>query len=131
MAVYKGTNMTLSCEGDIVAYARSVSISLEQETVDTTNADSTLWKSYLGGLKGWSIDMDTLYAYDDIAKKVLMNHYVNGSPTSISVIVTMPDTITYTGEAYLTSLSFTGPYNDVLTATFSLIGTGALAQSSS
>jgi predicted secreted protein len=123
--------MTLSCEGDILGGARSVALNFAQETIDVTSRDSSKWGEFLASRRTWTIDFDALSIYTDIAKKVLVNHYTAGSPATITVIVTMPDGITYTGEAILTSFTFNGPFEDALTATGTLQGTDALVASAS
>jgi predicted secreted protein len=79
--------------------------------------------------RGWTIDFDGLFIYNDVAKKVLLNHFSDQSPAAITAIVTMPDTATYTGECILTSMDFTGPYEDALTISGTLQGTGELTVS--
>lgn len=126
-----GLNMTLSCEGDVLGGQRSVSVNFAQGTIDVSSRDSARWGEYLAGRRDWTIDFEALYIYDDVAKRVLQNHFTAGSPATISIIVTMPDGITYTGEAILTSLNFNGPFEDALTASGSLQGTDALTPSAS
>lgn len=126
-----GLNMTLTCEGDVLGGQRSVTLNLTQATVDMSSATGSRWDEYEVGRRSWSIDFDALYIYNDVAKKVLMNHFTNASPATITVIVTMPDSATYTGEAILTSFTLTGPFEDALTATGTLVGTDALTASTS
>jgi len=131
MAAVSGENMTLSVEGDVLAAARTVTISFSQATIDATSADSGRNGEYLAGRRDVTIDVDALYIYDDVAKKVLQAHFTEGSPSTLTCVVTMPDGNTYTGEGILTSLVFTGPYEDALTATASIQITGGITASSS
>jgi len=80
MAAVSGENMTLSVEGDVLAAARTVTISFSQATIDATSADSGRNGEYLAGRRDVTIDVDALYIYDDVAKKVLQAHFTEGSP---------------------------------------------------
>ena len=129
MAAVSGKDMTLSVDGDVLAQARSVSIAFSQDTMDGTNADSDNWKDYLSSLRGWTVDAEALWIATDVAKKVLQTHYITRIPPTVEVIVTLPGPVTYTGDAILTSFSYAGTYNDVVTFSVSLQGTGALVPS--
>lgn len=126
-----GSNMTLTCEGDPVAGAKGFTISFSQATIDVTSADSGREGEYLAGRRDYTIDVDALYIYSDIGRKVLQSHLVDGSPAQITCVVTMPDSQTYTGEGIVTSLTYTGPFEDALTATASIQITDGLTASSS
>jgi predicted secreted protein len=123
--------MTLSVEGDVLGGARNVTINFNQETIDATSRDSSRWGEYLVGRRTWTIDFEALYIYTDVAKRALLNHINAASPADLDVIVTMPDGITYTGKALLTSFQLNGPFEDALVASGSLQGTDALTASSS
>jgi len=126
-----GANMTLTAEGDVLAGARTITLSFSQATIDATSADSSRAGEYLVGRRDYTIDVDALYIYNDVAKKVLQNHICNASPAQVTCIVTMPDGATYTGEGIVTSLVYTGPYEDSLTATASITITDGLTCSTS
>jgi predicted secreted protein len=126
MAAVSGHDMTLSVEGDVLAYARSVTINFAQDTIDVTTADSNWWKEYLASLRGWTIDAEALYLKTDEARSFLEYHWSARSPATLTVIVTLPGGTTYTGEAILTAMGYAGPYADALTTSVSLQGTGAL-----
>lgn len=130
MAV-SGQNMTLTVEGDVLAGARSFTLSFSQATIDVTSADSGREGEYLAGRRDYTIDVDALYIYDDVGKKVLQDHIVSGSPSTVTCIITMPDGNTYTGEGIVTALTYTGPFEDALTATATIQITGGLTASSS
>lgn len=123
-----GKNMTLSIEGDLVGEAQSFALHFSQSTIDVTSKDSDDWGDFLAGRKEWTIDFSGLYIYSDVAQKALVNHFVESTPTALTVIVTMPDGATFTGEAVLESMDFEGPAEEALTISGSLKGQGALAQ---
>lgn len=126
-----GLTMTLTAEGDVLGGAKSITLSFSQATIDVTSADSAREGEYLAGRRDYTIDVDALYIYNDVAKKVLQAHIVDGTPATVTVIVTMPDSATYTGEGIVTSLVYTGPFEDAVTATASIQITDGLTASTS
>jgi predicted secreted protein len=128
-AAVKGNSMSLSIEGDILAESQSCALHFAQSTIDATSKDSDAWGDFLAGLKEWSVDFSAAYIHDDVAKKVLVNHFTNSSPAALTLIVTMPDGETYTGEAVLESMDIDGPNNELCTLSGSLKGKGALTAS--
>jgi len=121
-----GLSMTLKFEGCALANSRSFTLNMGQDLMDVTSRSSSQWSESLLARRNWSIDFDGLWIYNDPAKKVLMAHFEDKTPVSITVVATMPDGATYTGEAYLTSYSVSAPYEDALTASGSLQGTAGL-----
>ena len=128
-AAVTGKNMTLSVEGDLMSEARSFALHFAQATIDVTSKDSDDWGDFLAGRKEWSIDFEGMFIYNDVAKKVLCNHFIHGTPTTMTCIITMPDTSTFSGECVLESMDFDGPAEEALTISGSLKGRGALAHS--
>jgi TP901-1 family phage major tail protein len=129
--------MTLSIEGDFIAEAQSFALHFAQSQIDVTSKDSDNWGDFLAGRKEWSIDFSGLYIYNDYAQRALKNHalaYTSLVPIALPhlhVIITMPDSQTFTGEAILESLDYEGPAEEALTYSGSLKGAGALVPSAS
>lgn len=124
-----GKNMTLSVEGDLMAEAQSFALHFSSATIDVTSKDSDNWGDFLQGRKEWTIDFSGLYIYNDVAKKCLQAHFISGVPAALSVIITMPDGATFTGEVVLESMDYEGPAEEALTISGSLKGKGALQAS--
>lgn len=122
-----GVNCSLAVEGDVLAGQLNVSLSVAQDMIDASSRDSSRWGESLPGRKKWSISLDALYIYNDIAEKVIRNHMVNGSPDTITVILTMPDGATFSGECIVSSFEIAAPENDMMKFTATLEGTDALA----
>jgi len=128
-AAVLGKNMTLSVEGDLMAEAVSFALHFGQSMVDVTSKDSNSWGDFLSGRKEWSIDFNGMYIYNDVAKKCIQAHFIDGSPATLTLIITMPDGATYTGEAVMESMDYEGPAEEALTISGSLKGQGALTAS--
>jgi len=127
-----GKLMTLSIEGAALAESRDFTLTMNQAIIDLTNRDSDFWQESIAGRRDWAIDGEGLYIYTDVAKRVLQYHYTDRSPSTLTVILSLADaTITMSGEAVLTSLSYVGPHEDAATISFSLSGTSTLTASTS
>ena len=127
----KGSNATVSFEGDALAECRNLVLHFTQQTIDVTSRDNNAWDDFLVGRRGWSVDFEGMYIYSDVGYKVLQNHYTDLSPAAITVVITMPDSKTFTGEAVLESMDLNMPYEDALTISGTLKGQGALTESTS
>jgi predicted secreted protein len=126
----------LSAGGDLLAGSKNYSISWAQATIDVTSRDDAFQGAYLAGRRDWTIDIDALYVYTDVAKKVLLSNANAGlagatPSTVITVIITTAAAVTYTGTANVTSFALAMPAEDAVTYTCSLQGTGALTMSAS
>lgn len=131
-----GQSITLSVDGDLLAGSKNYSLSFNQATIDVTSRDDTFQAAMLAGRRDWTIDIDALYVYTDVAKKFLtmnVNQGLAGATTdaSVAVIITTAAAVTYTGAAIVTSFALAMPAEDAVTYTCSLQGTGALTMSAS
>jgi predicted secreted protein len=130
-AAITGQAISLTIGGDAVAGSTSFSLSLNKATVDVTSRDDAFQAAFLNGRRDWTIDIDALYVYTDVAKKILWTEANSGTPASVSAVITMPDGATLTGTVLVTSFSLAMPAEDAVTYTCSLQGTGALTISAS
>jgi len=132
MAQVSGMLAILTIDGSALAYSQSYTPTINQATIDVTNRDSNYWRELLSSTRSWAISFEGHYKADDVAKKILVAHYKDRSPATLSVVFTLADgTITLTGEAILTALSFPSPYEGAAMLSGTLEGTGALAFSAS
>jgi predicted secreted protein len=127
----KGSLMTLSIEGDALAECRSLVLHFSQASIDVTSRDNNTWEDFIAGRRGWTVDFEGMYIYTDVGYKVLQNHFTDQSPAALTLIITMPDAKTFTGEAILESMDLNAPYDDVLSISGTLKGQGTLTESAS
>ena len=126
-----GLTATISIEGDVIAGFRAATLSASQATQDATSADSGRWDELIAGRRSFAIDVDALYIYNDIAQKALDEHVFEGNPTTVLLVLTMPDLRTYTGEAIVTSLVYNVPFEDVISVAATLQNTDGLVTTTS
>lgn len=126
-----GKLMTLSVNGAAVAESRNFTLTMNRETVDVTSRDSSRWRELVQSTRSWSISFEGLYIYTDVGKRVLQYNW-SADGTAITVILTLADgTITTSGSAILTELTYEGPFADAATMSGTLEGTTTLTISAS
>lgn len=125
MAKVKGVDVVLSIGAAELGGQRNATLNRSAELIDVTDKVSTGgWKENLSGFKEWSLDCDGLYVVSDTAYASLVSAFNAGTPVS----VTLSDgTLTYTGSGYITDFPLEAPYDDALTYSVSITGTGALS----
>ncbi|QDP39440.1 phage major tail protein, TP901-1 family [Radiobacillus deserti] len=95
------------------------------KTIDSTSKDTAgAWKESLAGFKEWSIDCDGAYIESDTAYATLEQEFINNN--NVDVLVTFPSGLQYVGNATITDFSLEFPYDDLVTYSISLQGSGAL-----
>ncbi len=99
---------------------------MNSDTIDKTTKDSEGWKEFDPSYKSWTIDADGLLVENDAAYDALITAFM--ASNTISAEVLMPSGDKYTGTAIITSFPISGPYQDEVTYSLSLQGTGALTQ---
>ena len=116
-----------------IAYATSGSLSINMDTRETTNKESSGWRQLLESTKSWTMEAEGFHALDatnfdfkDLFAKVStrtavsLQFSVGASPATGDYY--------YTGSAYITSISLDSPLEDSVTFSCSFEGTGALTE---
>lgn len=111
--------------GKVLAGQRNATLSRSAETIDATSKDSVgFWKESLAGFKEWSIDCDGAFIESDAAYKILETAFVNSE--NVNVYLELPSGTKYRGNCTITDFSLEAPYDDLVTYSISLQGSGAL-----
>lgn len=105
---------------------RGASLSRSSDTFDATNKDSLGWKEFEAGFKEWSIEADGLVLTDDTAYTALETAYTAGAKVKVQIMDANGSD--YTGTAIVTDLPIDMPYDDLVTYSCTLQGTGALTK---
>lgn len=110
-----------------IAGQQNLTINRSADTLETTSKDTTGgWKSYIPGMKEWSIDSDGLYVSGDSAHDALSAAFEDGSPVCVKVINSKTQKGLYGGLACVTDYPIEAPYDDAMTYSITLTGMGAL-----
>jgi len=109
-----------------VAGQQGLTINRDKDTIEVTSKDSDGWKQFIVGFKEWSIDNDGVYVRDHASHKQLKELFEGDEPFLIKVTNQKTETDLFGGLALLTSYPLEAPFDDAVTYTISLQGTGAL-----
>ena len=96
--------------------------SIEISSKDTQGG----WKSYLPGMKEWSIDNDGLYVPNDQSHSILSQAFESGDPVCIKVVDRKRKVGMFGGLAVVTDYPIEAPYDDTVTYSITLSGMGPL-----
>lgn len=129
----------------VVAYATSVSVQVDSETIDTSSKFSCRWASNIGGRASYTISADALYcdAAEGISFDKLLEMMVEGEPIEwyigeeaahTGTCDTNPHTLDttkryYNGRAIVTSVSLEAGNNEIASCSISMTGEGEIQMS--
>lgn len=103
---------------------RDVSMEVDTDDIDISSKDGLGWKQNRNGLKGWSIDIDTIMTTGDSANAALKAAFNAGTP--IQVRIKYPDGSKDTGNALVKSFSTKAPMNGETSGAIKMKGDGPL-----
>lgn len=109
-----------------VAGQQSLTINRDGDTIEVTSKDSDGWKEFIMGFKEWSMDQDGIYVQGEHSHKLIGKFYDNGEPILIKVTNQTDEKDMFAGMGLITSYPIEAPYDDSVTFTINLQGTGKL-----
>jgi TP901-1 family phage major tail protein len=130
MAAQKGSavliKQTIGGTETTIGGLRSSSLTINEETVDVTNKDSSGNRELLadGGILSMSISGSGVFT-DSTAEQSFRSAAV-GATTFQTFTFVIPDLGSYAGTFQVTSLEYAGEYNGEATYSFSLESSGAI-----
>lgn len=106
---------------------QGLTINRSADSIEITSKDTKGgWKSYLAGMKEWSIDNDGLYVPNDESHSILSQAFENGDPVCVKVVDSKRKVGMFGGLAVITDYPIEAPYDDSVTYSITLSGMGAL-----
>lgn len=129
MAKISGMKVKLYIEdattGKLLAGQRNATLNRSAESIDATSKDTAgFWKESVAGFKEWSIEADGAFVESDVAYGLLETAFLNSE--NVNVYLELPSGTKYKGNATITDFSLEAPYDDLVTYSLSLQGSGAL-----
>lgn len=125
MGKIKGIDFIVKFGEEVLGGQRGASLSVSSDTVDTTTRDSNGWKEKDYSMKEWSVSTDGLLVENDACYEALEAALFNG--TILDIVVDRKGT-KYTGKCLITSFENDAPYDDNLSYSISIEGTGELVK---
>ena len=131
---------------DVLAYATSCSVQVDQETLDASSKFSCRWTAPRGGRSSYTISADALYtnatgvtSFDTLLALMLgdknvkwaIGQEVEYKVTDQNACEDNPHTLDtnkpyYTGEALISSVSLEAGNNEIASCSISMTGSGAI-----
>lgn len=134
MAVQNATDVTLSVGGKVISHATSCSLSISRELRDASSKQSGGFTKNLDGIISWEVSGDGFIDLDDGGVNTIFSSaFTTMTNVATDPVVAVVFTIgssgdTYTGNAYITSLSADAGFEDNATYSITLNGTDGLTQ---
>jgi predicted secreted protein len=121
ISIYAGTTK--------IANITSATLSMTHALREITSNDSAGWEAYAGGKRGWEMSGDSLFTFDGAYTFDDLFALIDGRTTITAKFSTeVTGDKKYSGTAYLTALSATGSTEENETYSFTLKGSGAIAE---
>ena len=106
---------------------QGLTINRSADTIEISSKDTQGgWKSYLAGMKEWSIDNDGLFVPNDQSHSILSQAFNSGDPVCIKVVDGKRKVGMFGGLAVVTDYPIEAPYDDAVTYSITLSGMGEL-----
>lgn len=135
---------TTSGNYDVLAYATSCSVQIDQETIDTSSKFSCRWNANMGGRASYSVSADALYtnASGVVSFDTLMALMLEGENVGWAIgeevaytgsCESNPHTLDtskpyYTGEALISSVSLEAGNNEIASCSISMTGSNEITR---
>jgi len=103
-------------------------INRSMDVIETTDKTSNGWMTKIGGIKEWSVEMDSFMVVSDAGYKALSDTFKNRAEIDVETEIAG---VTYTGKALLTDFPIEAPADDAVTFSATLEGSGELLETPS
>lgn len=127
----RGVDIVVQVEGATpgtfitIASQQGAKYTEEVDTIETSSKSSNGWKEYDYALAGWKISCDGAYVLGDAAYAKLKAAMRNKTKVKAKWSETGSKGEVESGDALVTSRELDAPYDDAVTYSFELLGTGA------
>ena len=128
MAVTRGLDILVHVGAKSVGGQKGCTLTMEADTIDTSNKNDAGWASFIGGAKQWSVSCDGQFIVDDEGQEAIMDAFIAGTEVEVEM-KNQGEKIYYKGKACITSVEVDAQFDDVATLAVEFQGLGALAVS--
>ena len=128
MAVTRGLDILVHVGTNAIGGQKGCTLTMEADTIDTSNKNDFGWASFIGGAKQWSVSCDGQFVVSDQGQKAIMDAFIAGTEVEIEM-KNQAESVYYKGKACITSVEVDAQFDDVATLSVEFQGLGALAVS--
>ncbi len=104
-----------------------VTLSINADTIDVTNKDSSAWFEGIKGFMNWNVSGNLKYVESDSATLDVRTDIMTADATSMIQIKTIDSTKIYSGSVVWEKFELKAAYNGIVEASVSGKGIGALS----
>ena len=122
----KDAILEVGTASNVLGASRGLSLDLSADTVDTTTRGDAVhgYTTHKQSWKTWTVSSDGLYVANEVAKTTINEFFDSGE--EMPVAIKLPDGTSYQGNVIVTSFPIELPYDESVTFSVELQGTGAL-----
>lgn len=129
MAKYNGTKLKLLSDGVALSNLKSITMTVNGQTVDVSDKDSAGWKEILSGQKDWSIAGECeLNSASTLPASTIFAKIAAGTSVAVIFYHSVTGEKSYSGSGYYTKFEQKGGTEDNMIISWSLAGTAVLTQ---
>lgn len=123
--VNKSIDVVIKSNDKVLAGQQNATLIQQTTTNEITNRIKLDWQEFLAGVRGWKVNCSGLYVMNQESLNELQQSFVDGTPVSVSLAI---DGVNYTGKCLITSFPMQVIFNQGLTYSLGLIGSGPLSR---
>ena len=112
MAVTRGLDILVHVGAKTVGGQKGCTLTMEADTIDTSNKNDAGWASFIGGAKQWSVSCDGQFVVDDEGQKAIMDAFIAGTEVEVEM-KNQGEPIYYKGKACVTSVEVDAQFDVV------------------
>ncbi|KXZ40009.1 phage major tail protein, TP901-1 family [Alkalithermobacter thermoalcaliphilus JW-YL-7 = DSM 7308] len=122
----KGIDFIIKIGSKVLGGQRGATLNRSASVIDTTTKLSEGWKENEASLKEWSISADGLLVEDDAAYLDLETAFIQGDTVEVEILTSTGSK--YKGTCIITDFPLEMPYDDNVTYSLTLQGTGPIVK---
>ena len=125
------TSSTATTAQTKFAELRTYTLTVEGDTIDVTNHDSTGWQETLQGTRNWKVDCELNYLSTGAGQSLARIEFTTASPTLVHLSLlqtTATNAKLWKGRARITGFTITHDQNDAVLGNMSFAGSGGLTR---
>lgn len=123
----RGLDLIMKVGSVAIGGQKNAKVSMKSDVLDTSTKTSGDWKRNIAGAKEWSATCDGFYYIDDTGYKAAVTAFLGSTEVDI-VLANEGNTVGFKGKALITGLDIDAPYDDAMSYSIELTGTGALTE---
>ena len=116
---------------DIFSGYTNYKLSLNQEVIELSSDDSARWGEILAGHRSWSMEIEGLYIYTDLAQIYLEQHLTDEEPERVVLAFTPVDEKVFQGNGLVATIYCVSSFEDAIKINVDIRGTGLLVATES